>query len=205
MKSASVLLPAALLVACTTSAPPAPPVAGPAAPPPIAITGPETPSAFTRAEHDKVRTERPFSDTRDFDFAQRGFIATRKDPLITNAAGQPVWSLSAFDFLKAADSATVNPSLWRQAQLMAKHGLFQVSDRIWQVRGFDLANITFVKGDKGWIIIDTLGSNETAKAALDLVTELFLIWLLAPLLFQILGAQLHFDCAVLYLTGKINL
>ncbi|MFT3723618.1 MAG: alkyl sulfatase dimerization domain-containing protein [Hyphomonadaceae bacterium] len=171
MKSASILLPAILLAACTTSAPLAPPVAEPAPPPPIAITGPETPSTFTRAEHDKVRSERPFSDTRDFDFAQRGFIATRKDPLIANAAGQPVWSLAAFDFLKAADSATVNPSLWRQAQLMAKHGLFQVSDRIWQVRGFDLANITFVKGDKGWIIIDTLGSNETAKAALDLVTE----------------------------------
>jgi alkyl sulfatase BDS1-like metallo-beta-lactamase superfamily hydrolase len=65
----------------------------------------------------------------------------------------------------------VNPSLWRQAQLMAKHGLYQVSERIWQVRGFDLANITFVKGDTGWIVIDTLGANETAKAAFDLLTE----------------------------------
>ena len=85
--------------------------------------------------------------------------------------GGVVWDLSAFDFLKDAKSETVNPSLWRQGQLMAKHGLFKVSDRIWQVRGFDLANITFVKGDTGWIVIDTLGSNETAKAAYDLVTE----------------------------------
>ncbi len=129
------------------------------------------PSSFTKAVHDQTRAERPFSDTRDFDFAQRGFIATRKDPLITTAAGQPVWNLAAFDFLKADVSPTVNPSLWRQGQLMAKHGLFKVSDTIWQVRGFDLANITFVKGSTGWIIIDTLGSNETAKAALDLANE----------------------------------
>ena len=139
--------------------------------PPVAMTGKETPSSYTRAEHDTVRSERNFTDTRDFDFASRGFVATRKDPLITNAAGQTVWNLAAFDFLKDASSETVNPSLWRQAQLMAKHGLFKVSDRIWQVRGFDLANITFVKGDTGWIVIDTLGSTETAKAAFDLVTE----------------------------------
>lgn len=130
-----------------------------------------TPSSFTKAVHDQVRAERPFSDTRDFDFAQRGFIATRKDPLIATTTGQPVWNLAAFDFLKADAPATVNPSLWRQAQLMAKHGLFKVSDTIWQVRGFDLANITFIKGASGWIIIDTLGSNETAKAALDLANE----------------------------------
>lgn len=141
----------------TSSAPPTPAAAGP--------------SSFTRAVHDTFRAERNFADTRDFDFAARGFIATRKDPLITTAAGQPVWNLAAFDFLKDASSETVNPSLWRQGQLMAKHGLFKVSDRIWQVRGFDIANITFVKGDTGWIVIDTLTSNETAKAALDLANE----------------------------------
>ncbi len=160
------LLAAVSLAACATAQPPA---VAPVAPPAVATA--ETPSAFTQATHDAFRAERNFADTRDFDFAARGFIATRKDPLITTAAGQPVWSLSAYDFLKADASSTVNPSLWRQAQLMAKHGLFQVSDRIWQVRGFDLANITFVKGDTGWIVIDTLGSNETAKAAFDLVTD----------------------------------
>ena len=138
---------------------------------PLAMTGKEAPSSFTRAEHDTVRAERNFADTQDFDFASRGFVATRKDSLITNAAGQTVWNLAAFDFLKEASSETVNPSLWRQGQLMARHGLFKVSDRIWQVRGFDLANVTFVKGDTGWIVIDTLGSNETAKAAFDLITE----------------------------------
>ena len=65
----------------------------------------------------------------------------------------------------------MNPALWRQAQLLSRHGLFKVADRIWQVRGFDIANATFIQGDTGWIVIDTLTSTETAKAALDLVTE----------------------------------
>lgn len=161
MKRLLGLLPVILLAACATLAPASP----------DAAQGREVPSPATRAEFARVRNERPFSDTRDFEFAQRGFIGTRKDPLIRTASGQTVWDLSAFDFLSGASSETVNPSLWRQAQLMAKHGLFQVSERIWQVRGFDLANITFVKGDTGWIIIDTLGANETARAALDLVTD----------------------------------
>ena len=131
----------------------------------------ETPSTYTEAAQARVAAASPFADRQDFDFARRGFVADRKDPLIRNAAGQTVWDLSAFDFLKGPAPATVNPSLWRQSQLMATHGLFRVSDRIWQVRGFDLANITFVKGDTGWIVIDTLGSIETARAALDLANE----------------------------------
>jgi alkyl sulfatase BDS1-like metallo-beta-lactamase superfamily hydrolase len=129
------------------------------------------PSAYTEAAQATVLASAPFSDRQDFAFADRGFLGSRRDPIIRNAAGDAVWDLSAFDFLKGSPPATVNPSLWRQSQLMAKHGLFQVSDRVWQVRGFDLANATFVKGDTGWIVIDTLGSTETAKAALDLVTE----------------------------------
>ena len=156
----------ALVVGCTSVAPEVetPPVATP-------LSGAEAPSAFTLASHSEFVTSLPFADTRDFNWADRGFVATRKDPKITGAAGQAVWDLSAFDFLKAPPPPTVNPSLWRQGQLMAKHGLYQVSDNIWQVRGFDLANITFVKGMAGWIVIDTLGSNETAKAAFELLTE----------------------------------
>ena len=131
----------------------------------------ETPSTYTEAAQAKVAASSPFADRQDFDFAARGFVATRKDPVIRNVAGQPVWDLSAFDFLKGPAPATVNPSLWRQGQLMAMNGLFRVSNRVWQVRGFDLANITFVKGDTGWIVIDTLGSTETARAALDLADE----------------------------------
>jgi alkyl sulfatase BDS1-like metallo-beta-lactamase superfamily hydrolase len=129
------------------------------------------PSRFTVAAHAEAQARRPFSDRRDFEFADRGFVATRADPVIRGTAGQVVWNLAARDFLTGDAPATVDPSLWRHAQLMARHGLFQVNDHIWQVRGFDLSNITFVKGQTGWIIIDALSSVETARAALELVSD----------------------------------
>lgn len=108
----------------------------------------------------------------DEDFAGRGFVATRADPVIRAADGTPVWNLAAYDFARDAKApATVDPSLWRHARLLARHGLFRVADRIWQVRGFDLANLTFVKGDKGWIVIDVGSTAETAAAALALVDQ----------------------------------
>ncbi|OYW97466.1 MAG: alkyl/aryl-sulfatase, partial [Caulobacter vibrioides] len=113
----------------------------------------------------------PVSDRQDFEFADRGFLGTRTDPIIKRDDGQAAWNLAAYDFLKGDAPATVNPSLWRHAQLLSKHGLFQVSDRVYQVRGFDISNITFVRGDTGWIVIDPLTMKETARAALDLVNE----------------------------------
>ncbi|MBW8815775.1 MAG: MBL fold metallo-hydrolase [Caulobacterales bacterium] len=110
-----------------------------------------------------------FADRRDFAFAEHGDLGTRADPKILAADGHVVWDLSAYDFLKAPAPASVNASLWRQAQLLAKNGLFQVADDVWQVRGFDLANATFIRGKTGWIVIDCLTSAETAKAALELV------------------------------------
>ncbi len=112
-----------------------------------------------------------WADSQDFDFADRGFIATRKDPKITTADGRVVWDLSAYDFLKGPAPATANPSLWRQAQLLSRNGLFKVTDGVWQVRGFDVANATFIRGKTGWIVIDCLTTTETAKAALDLVNQ----------------------------------
>ncbi len=131
----------------------------------------EPPSPETLTSQARALAAAPMGDTQDEAFAAHGFIAGRSDPLIKTADGRTVWDLGAFNFLKGPAPGTVNPSLWRHAGLMARSGLFQVSDRIWQVRGFDLANITFVKGDTGWIIIDTLGSTETARAALDLANE----------------------------------
>jgi alkyl sulfatase BDS1-like metallo-beta-lactamase superfamily hydrolase len=131
----------------------------------------EPPSATTQARQKSTRAALPFDDTRDFEFARRGFIGTRKDPVIPRDGGGVAWNLSDYDFLKGEAPASVNPSLWRQAQLLSIHGLFQVSERIWQVRGFDLANITFVAGDSGWIIIDPLTTVETARAALELANE----------------------------------
>lgn len=112
-----------------------------------------------------------FSDRRDFELAERGFVGTRKEPRITTADGRLVWDLRAYDFLKAPPPPSVNASLWRQSQLLAKHGLFKVIDGVWQVRGFDAANATFVAGRTGWIVIDPLTATETAKAALELANE----------------------------------
>ncbi len=110
----------------------------------------------------------PFADTRDFDDVARGFIA-RLDPNIVHGAdGRVVWDNDAFAFLKDAAPPTVNPSLWRQSQLVATDGLFEVTDGIYQVRGLDLSNISFVEGDTGVIVIDPLISTETAAAALGL-------------------------------------
>lgn len=110
-----------------------------------------------------------FNDRQDYAFAERGFVGTRADAKILAADGRVVWDLTAYDFLKGPAPASVNPSLWRQSQLLAKSGLFQVTKGVWQVRGFDLANATFIAGKTGWIVIDPLTASETAKAALDLV------------------------------------
>lgn len=110
-----------------------------------------------------------FSDTSDFDDANRGFIGTIEDAVIRDADGNIVWSQKEYDFLEDRYAPfTVNPSLWRMAQLNRIHGLFKVCDRIYQVRGFDLANITFIEGDTGLIVIDPLTFEEAARAALEL-------------------------------------
>ena len=113
----------------------------------------------------------PFDDTQDFDDTQRGFIATISPGTITNAGGEVVWDCDAYDFITGDAPPTVHPSLWRQSQLVARHGLFEVTEGIYQVRGFDLSNITFVEGDTGVIVIDPLISTETAAAALALYRE----------------------------------
>ncbi len=112
-----------------------------------------------------------FGDRSDFELAERGFLGTLDDPVIKAGSGVPVYDFGAYDFLNADAPDTVNPSLWRQSQLAAKHGLFEVVDGIYQVRGFDLSNITFIRGDTGWIVVDPLISKETAEAARNLVDQ----------------------------------
>jgi alkyl sulfatase BDS1-like metallo-beta-lactamase superfamily hydrolase len=132
---------------------------------------PKPPEAATlKANADMARTL-PLANRQDFEDAMRGFIGTVPDALVPGAApGQrPAWNMKPYDFLKASEPAdTVNPSLWRQAQLNAIHGLFQVTERVYQVRGFDIANMTIVEGDSSLIVIDPLLTAETARAALDL-------------------------------------
>lgn len=123
----------------------------------------------TRAANDAFTKSLPFSDRADFDDARRGFIATLPDGVIAGPGGRPAFNTKPYAFLQKDEvPATVNPSLWRQAQLNAVNGLFKVMDRVYQVRGLDIANMTIIEGDTGLILIDPLLSNETAKAALDL-------------------------------------
>jgi alkyl sulfatase BDS1-like metallo-beta-lactamase superfamily hydrolase len=110
-------------------------------------------------------------DRKDFEFAARGFIATRADPVIARADGRPAYNLTAYDFLAADAPETANPSLWRQAQILTRHGLFKVADRIWQVRGFDVSTVSFIDAGTGWIVVDPLTTVEVARAALELVGE----------------------------------
>lgn len=108
-------------------------------------------------------------DQQDFQNAEKGFIATLKEPEIKNKEGRTVFDISSFDFTKDKPAPdTVNPSLWRVSQLNAKSGLFEVMDGVYQIRGFDLSNMTIIEGKEGLIIIDPLISEETAKAGLDL-------------------------------------
>jgi alkyl sulfatase BDS1-like metallo-beta-lactamase superfamily hydrolase len=131
------------------------------------------PSRFTIDQQKALRASLPFEDQRDFEESKRGFIAAPPYRQITNEAGAVVWNMAAYDFLLAGkDFDSVNPSLQRQAVLNMGFGLYEVvPGRIWQVRGFDLSNISFIKGDTGWIVFDPLVSKETAAAALAFANE----------------------------------
>ncbi len=125
-------------------------------------------SAATAATNREVLTQLPFDDRADYDVARRGLVAPFEGPIL-NAAGKPVWSIQAYDFLKQKDSPdTVNPSLWRMAQLNTNAGLFQVTEGLYQIRGLDLANMTIIEGKDGLVVIDPLTVTETAKAGLEL-------------------------------------
>lgn len=120
----------------------------------------------------KVLDTLPFeTDTKDFEWASRGFIANRADPLIKSDNGTVVWDLSATAFLKGNAPDTVNPSLWRNSKLHAMSGLYKAAEGVYQVRGFDLANVTFVRGKTGWIVIDPLTAGESARAAYELLIK----------------------------------
>ncbi|WP_285034408.1 alkyl sulfatase dimerization domain-containing protein [Mycolicibacterium sp. lyk4-40-TYG-92] len=110
----------------------------------------------------------PFGDTRDFEDADRGFIAALEPCIVTAGDGRVVWDNDSYNFLNGDAPDSVHPSLWRQSQLCAKQGLYEVVPGIYQVRGLDLSNISFIEGDSGVIVIDPLISTETAAAALAL-------------------------------------
>jgi alkyl sulfatase BDS1-like metallo-beta-lactamase superfamily hydrolase len=123
----------------------------------------------TRSHQDAVSAWLPLDDPTDLERATRGRIAPPTSPQVMSDAGFAVWDLDRYAFLDGERPDTVNPSLWRQARLNATAGLFEVAPGFYQVRGLDLANVTFVEGDTGWLVIDPLTSAETARAALDLL------------------------------------
>jgi alkyl sulfatase BDS1-like metallo-beta-lactamase superfamily hydrolase len=133
----------------------------------------QMPSEHTIAAHRATTSSLPFDDVRDFEEARRGFIAAPAERRILGASGNVVWDIGAYDFLLDGQTfESIHPSLQRQAVLNMEYGLYEVlPDRIYQVRGFDLANITFVKGVTGWIVFDPLTMVETSAAALALVDE----------------------------------
>ena len=126
------------------------------------------PTPSIRDAHTSLSGSLPFADTADFEAADRGFLGTLDDPAIRNAAGEVVWDASTYDFLDGDAPETVNPSLWRQSRLVAKHGLYEVVEGIYQARGFDLSVMSFIETDSGVIVVDPLIAAETAAAALAL-------------------------------------
>jgi alkyl sulfatase BDS1-like metallo-beta-lactamase superfamily hydrolase len=142
-----------------------------AAPTDAASSTPKGASDATASRNAAVLQQLPFGDRADFEAADRGLVAAFEGQ-IRNHAGQVVWDSHSYDFLlNDAAPGTVNPSLWRQAQLNAKAGLFKVTDRVYQLRGMDLANMTVIEGDRGLILIDPLTSTETSSAALALYRQ----------------------------------
>ena len=122
--------------------------------------------------HSALLATLPFSDASDFEESWRGFVAGRDEPAIHGASGSKVWDLAPYAFLDSETApTTVNPSLWRMARLNMAQGLFRVTDRVFQIRGLDLANITIIEGDTGLIVIDTLTTVEVARAAMALYFE----------------------------------
>lgn len=128
-------------------------------------------TATTKAANAKLLKELPFDNVQEFEDAKAGFIAPLPDNgIIKNDKGVPIYDLSKFSsFIQQGKTApeTVNPSLWRQSQLLLLNGLFKVAEHIYQVRAADLSNITFIEGPNGIVVIDPLISQETAKYSLD--------------------------------------
>ena len=131
------------------------------------------PSSFTVEIQQRLRESLPFEDDRDFEESRRGFIAEPDSKEILGARGNTVWDMGRYDFLlNGGNYDSIHPSLQRQATLNMNFGLYEVvPDFIYQVRGFDLSNMTLIKGESGWIIFDVLLNTETASAALSLANQ----------------------------------
>lgn len=131
-------------------------------------SGHTPPTETTRLANSAVLDQLPFANREDFENARRGLVAQAQDLVVNVKDHGQVWNMPAYDFVDAeGENApdSVNPSLWRQAALNNIHGLFKVTDGVYQVRGYDLSNMTIIEGASGWIIVDPLTATETASEA----------------------------------------
>jgi alkyl sulfatase BDS1-like metallo-beta-lactamase superfamily hydrolase len=131
------------------------------------------PSKFTIELQNGLRKTLPFEDKRDFEEAKKGFVAAPPYKQIMAEVGNVAWDMGSYEFLLTdKEFESIHPSLQRQAVLNMAYGLYEVlPGKIYQVRGFDLANISFIKSDTGWIVFDPLTAKETAAAALKFINE----------------------------------
>jgi alkyl sulfatase BDS1-like metallo-beta-lactamase superfamily hydrolase len=141
-----------------------PPHSSPTPPPGVATKA-------TEAANAAVAKRLPIDDPSDFEDARRGRIAQIDGGIIRNAKGETIWDANSFSFITGPAPASVNPSLWRQSKLNAEHGLFEVTPGIYQFRGYDIAVMTLIKGQTGWIVVDPLSAVESAAAGLALANK----------------------------------
>ena len=128
-------------------------------------------TANTERANAAVRQAMTMNDKQDFEDATRGLMAQLNDPIVKAADGRVVWNTQRYEFVKGDPPPTVNPSLWREQKLNTAAGLFKVVDGVYQIRGYDMANMTLVEGASGWIVIDTLFTEDVARAGLKLAME----------------------------------
>ncbi len=150
------------LAACERGEAPPPPAPG------ADEQGHTAATAETAAANARGGEALPLGDQTDFENARRGLVASDPEVVVENDAGGRVWSTADYDFVEGEAPPSVHPSLWRQARLNGIHGLFEVTEGVHQVRGYDLSNMTLIEGESGWIVVDPLTAVETARAALAL-------------------------------------
>jgi alkyl sulfatase BDS1-like metallo-beta-lactamase superfamily hydrolase len=143
---------------------------------PAAVVGLEPPQSgtvteATRQANQSIRANLPLDDQQDFANATRGLLARVEEDRILNADGSVAWQVRQFDFIDGDAPDSVNPSLWRQSRLNSVHGLFQVAEGIYQVRGYDIAVMTLIAGERSWIVVDPLTTAATARAGFELAQQ----------------------------------
>jgi alkyl sulfatase BDS1-like metallo-beta-lactamase superfamily hydrolase len=132
---------------------------------------PQPASHHTAQANRAVAAQLPLAERADFEAAARGLLATLPAGPTLDAQGKPVWDTARYAFMQGAAPDSVNPSLWRQEQLNNIHGLFQVTEGVYQLRGYDVSNMTLIEGKTGWIVVDPLTTAEAARAAFALAQD----------------------------------